>query len=57
METRETTYAQEAIINRITEKTAWESLFQDYSEHSKKAMESEYGDYSHGDYSDYYRVL
>ena len=57
MKTKETTYAQEAIINRITEKTAWERLFQDYSEHSKKVMESEYGDYSHGDYSDYYRVL
>lgn len=57
METKGTTYAQKSIVHRITEKTEWESLFQDYSEHSKSVMKAEYGDYSHGDYSDYYRVL
>lgn len=57
METKGTTYAQKSIVHRITEKTELESLFQDYSEHSKSVMKAEYGDYSHGDYSDYYRVL
>ena len=55
MEDNKTTYAQEVIRERISEKIEWNMHFQDYSEHSNKTMKSEYGDYSHGDYSDYYR--
>lgn len=56
METKETTYAQKAIRERISEKKEWEETFQDYSEHSIILTRSEYGDYSHGDYSDYCRI-
>lgn len=56
MEDKETTtYAQEAIRERISEKAEWEMFFQDYSDYSNILMRSEYGDYSHGDYCDYFR--
>lgn len=55
METKEKTHAQAAIRERIFEKIEWNMHFQDYSDCSNNLMRSEYGDYSHGDYSDYYR--
>lgn len=56
MESTETTYAQREIRKRISEKRELKESFQDYSEHSILLRRSEYGDYSHGDYSDYCRV-
>lgn len=56
METKEMTYAQETIKKCISEKLSVGELFQDYSEQTISAMRSEYGDYWHSDYSDYYRV-
>lgn len=56
MKDKETTYAQEVIERRILEKKEWEDKFQDYSECTIILKRSEYGDYSHGDYSDYCRI-
>jgi len=56
MEEKERTYAQEAIRERIFEKKDLEKTFQDYSECRNIFKRYEYGDYSHGDYSDYWRI-
>lgn len=51
METKEITYAQEAILKRIVEKKEWEDKFQDYSEHTDYDAYTDYND-CHGDYYD-----
>lgn len=49
MKTR--TFAQEAILRRITEKAEWKENFQDYQEHTDYDAYSDYND-CHGDYYD-----
>ena len=44
METKETTYAQEAIKKRIVEKQEQDNEFQDYSDYSDYSDYFDYGD-------------
>ena len=45
------TFAQEAILKRIEEKSEWRENFQDYQEHTDYDAYSDYND-CHGDYYD-----
>ena len=49
METK--TFAQNAILQRINEKSDWKENFQDYQEHTDYDAYSDYND-CHGDYYD-----